>query len=92
MNSSFWDGSNENVVGHKLLSVISKELLVKLKSSALFPSNIEVFHTFTSFVEINWIFDADDSRIEWSGDVFSNLRLGVKKNSRLFFKGDGNFS
>jgi len=86
-----WDLADEDVVRHELLFIASEKLLVKLESSTWLLFNLEIFHCFDSFVESNWVFNADDSRVEWSGDVLSDLRLGIKKDTSLLFEGDGDF-
>lgn len=86
-----WDLADEDVVRHELLFVASEKLLVKLESSTWLLFNLEIFHCLNSFVESNWVFNADDSRVEWSGDVLSDLRLGIEKDTSLLFEGDGDF-
>jgi hypothetical protein len=35
-----------------------------------------------------WVLDADDGKVEWSGNILSDLRLGVENDSGFFFEGD----
>lgn len=86
-----WDLADEDVVRHELLFVASEKLLVKLESSAWLLFNFEIFHCLNSLVESNWVFDADDSRIEWSGDVLSDLRFGIEEDTGLLFESNGDF-
>jgi len=73
----FWNTFNENVVILKFFFVASKERFVELKGSAHFTVNQEVFHLFSGIIEFDWVFDLDNTRIEWSGDVSSNLRFSI---------------
>lgn len=52
----------------------------------------EILHGLNSFVESDWVLDADDSRVERSGDVLSDLGFGVEKDSSHIFESDGNLS
>jgi len=67
-------------------------LLIKLKGSAWLASNLEELHGFNSLGELLRVLDADDSRVERSGDVFSDLWLFVKGDSGLLLESDGNLS
>ena len=87
-----WHGSHEHVVGLELLFVGSEQLLVELEGSALLAFDLEVLHGFAGFVESDWVLDADDSRVEWGGDVLLDLWLLVKKNVGFFLEGDGDLS
>jgi len=86
-----WDLANEDVVRHELLFVGSEKLFIELESSTWLLFNFEIFHCLNSFVESNWVFDADDSRVERSGNVFSDLRFGIKKDTGSLFESDGDF-
>jgi hypothetical protein len=87
-----WHGSHEHVVGLELLFVGSEQLLVELEGSALLAFDLEVLHGLAGFVESDWVLDADDSRVERSGDVFPDLWLFVKGDSGLLLESDGNLS
>ena len=80
------DASDENVVVVQLLFVATKELLVELEGSAPVGSNLEVSHLFSSFTELLGIFDLDNTRVEWSGEISSDLRLVSKCDFALFLK------
>jgi hypothetical protein len=84
-----WDGSDEYIVAVKLLLVGSKELLVELESSAPVVSDLEVSHLFSCITELLGIFDLDNSGIEWSGEVSSDLWLGGKGDATLALKDTG---
>ena len=92
MSEVLWHTSHEDVVGEELLFVGSEQLLVELEGSALLSFDLEVLHGLAGFVESDWVLDADDSRVEWSGDVLLDLWLLVKKNVGLFLEGDGDLS
>ena len=87
-----WDGSDEDVGSSELLFVDTEKLLVELKGSARLASNLEELHGLNSLGELLWVLDADDSRVERSGDVFPNLRFFVKDDSGLFLEGHGDLS
>jgi hypothetical protein len=89
MGELLWNALDENVVGEKLLFVGSEQLLVELKGSALLALDIEVSHEFAGFVKSDWVLNADDSRVEWGGDVLLDLRLGVQKDVGSLLEGDG---
>jgi hypothetical protein len=85
------DGSNENVVVLELLFVTSKKLFVELECSAPFSVDLEVSHCFSSFVEFLCIFHLNNSRVEWSGKVSSDLWLSISEcGVGFFFKDLGN--
>ena len=63
-----------------------------MEGSARLASNLEELHGLNGLGELLRVFDADDSRVEWSGDVLSDLRLLLEDDSGLLFKGDGNLS
>lgn len=86
-----WNLSNENIVGHELLFVASEKLLIELKSSAWLVSNLEVFHGLNSLVESGDILNVNDSGVERSDEIFSDLWLGVKDNSSLLLESNGDF-
>ena len=92
MSEFLWHASHEDVVGEELLFVGSEQLLVELEGSALLAFDLEVLHGLACLVEGNWVLDADDSRVEWSGNVLLNLWLGVKKNVGFFLESDGDLS
>ena len=73
------DFSDEDVVVQKLLFVASKKLFVELEGTAPFTINGEVSHGFSGIVEFLRVLDLDNSRIEWSGEISSNLWLSVNK-------------
>jgi hypothetical protein len=87
-----WDALDEDVVGQELLLVGSEELLVELKSSALLALDLEISHGLAGLVEGDWVLDADDSRVEWGGDVLLDLWLGVKEDVGFLLEGDGDLS
>jgi hypothetical protein len=84
-----WDALDEDVVGLNLLPVGSEQLLVKLEGSALLALDLEVFHGLAGFVESDWVFDADNSREEWGGEVLLDLWLGLEEDAGLILEGDG---
>ena len=63
-----------------------------MEGSARLASNLEELHGLNGLGKLLRVFDADDSRVEWSGDVLSDLRLLLEDDSGLLFKGDGNLS
>ena len=88
----FWDLADEHIVGHELLPVITtKQLPVKLKSSALLPIEFEIFHSLNRFGEGLRILDADNGRVEWLCDVFSDLRLSLKNHIGQLFESNCDF-
>ena len=70
-----WDVSDENVVGNELLLVVSEELLVKWKSTALLTVDLKVSHLLTGSLEVFVLIDLDDSREEWFRHVSLDLWL-----------------
>mgnify|MGYP007004380745 CR=1 FL=1 len=84
-----WHVLDEHVVGKDLLLVGSEQLLVELEGSALLSLDLEVSHGLAGFVESDWVLDADDSGVEWGGDVLLDLGLGLKKDVSLILEGDG---
>jgi hypothetical protein len=91
MSGVLWDGLDEHVVVQKLFLVGTKKLLVELECSALLTVNGEVFHFFGCVVEFLGILDLDDTRIEWSGNVSSDLWLDVKTDASNLFESISKF-
>ena len=84
------DSSDENVMVLKLFLVASKELLVELECSAPLSVNLEISHGFSGITELLSILDLNDTRVEWSGKVSSDLWLSVKGNLSLALESMGN--
>ena len=75
-----WDVSDENVVGDELLLIVSKELLVEWKSTALFQSavssfDLKVSHLLTGILEVFVLIDLDNGGQEWFRHVSLDLWL-----------------
>jgi len=85
------DTLDEYTMGVKLLLVASEQLSIELEGSALLALDIEVSHRLNGLVELDGVLDHDDGRIEWSGDVLSDLWLDVKHDSGLLLEGNGDF-
>jgi len=84
--------TDEDVVVKKFLFVTSQKLFVELECSAPLSINLEVLHGFTCFVEILCIFDLDNSGVEWSCKISSDLWLVVNESDfGLFLKSLSNF-
>ena len=73
------NGSNEDVVVLQLLFVTSKELFVELEGSAPLSVDLEISHGFSCLVEFLCIFHLNDSRVEWSGKISSDLWLSISE-------------
>jgi hypothetical protein len=82
---------NENIMSKKFFFVASKKLSIELKPSALLSINFEISHILTSFLELDWVFDAYDGSPEWSCDVFSDLWSSIKGDSGFFLECYGDF-
>lgn len=80
------NGSDKHVVVNELLFVTSKDLLLELEGSAPFSVNLEISHGLSCIAELLWILDLDNSRIEGSGKVSSDLWFGRERNLALGFE------
>lgn len=63
-----------------------------MEGSAWLASDLEELHALNGLGELLRVLDADDSRVERSGDVFPDLWLFVKGDSGLLLESDGNLS
>jgi hypothetical protein len=90
-------GLVENVVVSKLVFVASEKLLIERKSSALeflawlITVNLEVSHLVTGLLVLNWILNDDDSRVEWSEEVSSDLWSLLDDTAALGSESFGDF-
>ena len=89
-----WDGSDEDIVRHKFLLVGSKKLLVELEGSALLLLSVsgidlKVSHLLTGSLKVLKFLNLDDSRVEWSGDVSSDLRSWSNNDSSFLLENHG---
>lgn len=79
----FGDISDENVVRKELFLVASKQLLIELKSSALFTINFKVSHFFASILKLDWVFNVCNGGIKRSDKVSFDMWLNIHGDSSL---------
>jgi len=82
----FGNVSEEYIGMYHLILVWTHEVLVELKCSALLAFDLKVLHLLTGLTVLDRIFDVHNSRVEWSCDVFSDLRSCLKHDSRLLLE------
>jgi len=86
-----WNVSDENVLALEFLSVCSKELSIKLETSACFAVNLEVLHLVTGLFEFLVIRNVDNGSPEWACNVLSNLRPLLEVTISLALEGHSDF-
>ena len=87
----FWNALNENIVSSQFFFVCSKQLFIKLESTALLSIDFKVSHSFASLFKLNGVFDVDNGRVEWSCQISSDLRLNIEVNISLSLESFCNF-
>jgi hypothetical protein len=78
-----WNASYEHVVSDQLLSVVTKQGLVKLESTAWLTIDVEVSHCIACLLKLKLVINADYGSVKWPGNITLNLRLQIQLYTSL---------